>query len=180
MTLGLRTPLPKTHAFEQGNLYLSGSGSDERLSLVPLHNEAQGSVMAMNCFEMHEEHLYPENLDFCDVLNATSHRYDYGELMNTTFGLVPGGRSPATYRLAEVMSAGAIPVFVTRDYVRPLPELVDWPAMSFMFRPEDVGESMMETLRAVEPHQLWDMQVCLEPASARRGLVEPHPGVFVV
>lgn len=115
--------------------------------------------MALKCFELHDEYLYPENIDFCDALNATSERYDYVRLMNSTFGLVPAGRSPATYRLAEVMSAGAIPVFVTRDYVRPFPERVDWPSLSFMFPPEDVGVSMMDTLRAVKPAQLWEMQV---------------------
>ena len=79
--------------------------------------------------------------------------------MNITFGLVPAGRSPATYRLAEVMSAGAIPVFVNRDYVRPFPERVDWSSFSFVFSPEEVGRSMVETLRAVSPKELWDMQV---------------------
>lgn len=32
--------------------------------------------------------------------------------MNTTFALLPAGRSPATYRLAEALSAGALPVFI--------------------------------------------------------------------
>lgn len=78
---------------------------------------------------------------------------------NTTFGLVPAGRSPATYRLAEVMSAGAIPVFVARDMVRPFPERVDWPSLSFSFPPEEVGPAMMATLRSVPPEELLVMQV---------------------
>lgn len=143
----------------KGNLYLSGYGVDERLSLVPLHSEPEGIVMALNCFELHGEHLLPQNLEFCNALNETSSRHDYDDIMNTTFGLVPAGRSPATYRLAEVMSAGAIPVFVNRDYVRPFPERVDWSSFSFVFPPEEVGRSMMETLRAVSPKELWDMQV---------------------
>lgn len=117
--------------------------------------------MALNCFELHGEHLRPENAAFCDALNVTASRHEYDELMNTTFGLVPAGRSPATYRLAEVMSAGAIPVFVARDYVRPFPERVDWPSFSFMFPPEEIGTSMMETLRSVTPAVLWEMQVRL-------------------
>lgn len=115
--------------------------------------------MALNCFELHDEHLLPENVDFCDALNVTASRHDYEDLMNTTFGLVPAGRSPATYRLAEVMSAGAIPVFVAREYVRPFPERVDWPSFSFMFPPEEIGASMMATLRNVGPKELWEMQV---------------------
>lgn len=146
----------------QGNLYLSGNGHDERFGLVPLHNEAEGVVVALNCFEMHGEHLLPENADFCNALNVTSSRHDYGDLMNATFGLVPAGRSPATYRLAEVMSAGAIPVFVAMDYVRPFPERVDWPSFSLMFPPEALGASLLETLRSFSPEELWTMQVrCL-------------------
>lgn len=127
---------------------------------MPLHNEEEGTVIALTCFELHGEHLLPENTAFCDALNSTASRYEYSHLMSSTFGLVPGGRSPATYRLAEVMSAGAIPVIVARDYVRPFPERIDWPSMSFMFTPDEVGEYMMAVLRAVEPKKLWEMQVC--------------------
>ena len=116
-------------------------------------------MITLNCFELHDEHLLPQYLEFCNALNETSSRHDYDDLMNITFGLVPAGRSPATYRLAEVMNAGAIPVFVNRDYVRPFPERVDWSSFSFVFSPEEVGRSMVETLRAVSPKELWDMQV---------------------
>ncbi|CAM9308820.1 unnamed protein product [Pylaiella littoralis] len=141
-----------------GNLYLSGAGFDERFSVVQLHSEPDGVVTALKCFGVHEEHLLPENEEFCNALNETASRHDYGELMNTTFGLVPAGRQPATYRLAEVMSAGAIPVFVARDMVRPFPERVDWPSLSFSFSPEEVGPSMMAVLRSVEPAELLEMQ----------------------
>ena len=124
--------------------------------------------MALNCFELHDEHLLPQNVEFCNALNETSARHEFADLMNTTFGLVPAGRSPATYRLAEVMSAGAIPVFVNRDYVRPFPERVDWSSFSFTFSPEEVGRFMMETLRAVSPEVLWEMQV-LVPLGGGRG-----------
>lgn len=99
---------------------------------------------------------------------------------NTTFGLVPAGRSPATYRLAEVMSAGAIPVFVARDMVRPFPERVDWPSLSFSFSPEEVGPAMMATLRSVPPAELLVMQVTassgLDATNAKRMLlVQAYP-----
>ncbi|CBJ32606.1 Glycosyltransferase, family GT47 [Ectocarpus siliculosus] len=142
----------------KGNLYLSGVGYDERMSIVPLHSEPEGVIMGLNCFEMHDEHLLPENEEFCLALNETASRHEFKDLMNTTFGLVPAGRQPATYRLAEVMSAGAIPVFVSRDMVRPLPERVDWPTFSFSFPPEEVGPAMMDTLRSVAPAELLEMQ----------------------
>ena len=57
------------------------------------------------------------------------------------------------------MSAGAIPVFVVRDWVRPLEEKIDWPSFSFVFSPDDVGPGMVDALRAVGKNQLLEMQV---------------------
>ncbi|CAM9403601.1 unnamed protein product [Scytosiphon promiscuus] len=142
----------------KGTLYLSGSGYEERMEVLALHSEPDGVVMALNCFDLHDEHLLPQYEEFCVALNDTSSRHEYEDLMNTTFGLVAAGRSPATYRLAEVMSAGAIPVFVARDIVKPFPERVDWPSLSFSFPPEEVGPAMLATLRAVAPAELLAMQ----------------------
>ncbi|CAM9937351.1 unnamed protein product [Ectocarpus fasciculatus] len=36
------------------------------------------------------------------------------------------------------MSAGAIPVIVVRDWVKPFPENVDWSSFSFTFSPDEV------------------------------------------
>lgn len=70
---------------------------------------------------------------------------------------------------AQVMSAGAIPVFVVRDWVRPEKEKIDWPSFSFAFSPDDVGPAMVDALRAVEPEKLLEMQVrmyvCMMPQS---------------
>ena len=52
------------------------------------------------------------NADKCRRFNRDYHTTSYDDLMNTTFALVPSGRSPATYRLAEALSAGALPVFI--------------------------------------------------------------------
>ncbi|CAN0380846.1 unnamed protein product, partial [Ectocarpus fasciculatus] len=139
-------------------LYTAGHGSEERISLIPLHDEENGVVVAMHCFEMHEEHLLPENAEFCQALKDQYEGYDYRSLMNSTFGLVPAGRSPATYRLGEVMSAGAIPVFVGRDLVPPFLEQIDWPSISFAFTPDEVESRMMSTLLAVPRKQLEEMQ----------------------
>lgn len=129
------------------------------MSLVPLHDEANRVIASMHCFELHNEQLLENNVEYCEDLKERYYDYDYDRLMNTTFGLVPAGRSPGTYRLAEVMSAGAIPVFVARDIIRPFNEQFDWPSFSFVFAPSQVGEIMMETLRNVSPEQLARMQV---------------------
>ncbi|CAN0463591.1 unnamed protein product, partial [Hapterophycus canaliculatus] len=56
------------------------------------------------------------------------------------------------------MSAGSIPVFIVRDWVRPYEEQVDWDSFSFMFSPDDTGAEIMEVLRGVDEHQLMTMQ----------------------
>lgn len=145
--------------FAQGNLYLGRRGSEERMSLVPLREEGDGVVASMHCFEMHDEQNIPKNVDFCKYLKSDYNDYNYNELMNTTFGLVPSGRSPGTYRLGEVMSAGAIPVIVARNTVRPFQEEFDWPSFSFVFSPEEVQTSMVQTLRALSPEEVAEMQV---------------------
>lgn len=61
----------------------------------------------------------------------------------------------------QVMSAGAIPVFVVRDWIKPFQEQIDWPSFSFTFTPDQVGPSMVQVLRAVPPDQLRFMQVSL-------------------
>lgn len=86
----------------QGSVYLGGHGSEERMALVPLQDEANGVIASMHCFEYHQEHLLPENVKYCETLKEHYDDYDYKDLMNTTFGIVPAGRSPGTYRLAEV------------------------------------------------------------------------------
>ena len=86
----------------QGSVYLSGTGSEERMSVVPLQDEANGVVSSMHCFELHHEHLLQDNVAYCEALKARYDDHEYGDLMNTTFSLVPSGRSPGTYRLGEV------------------------------------------------------------------------------
>lgn len=128
------------------------------MALAPLHDEANGVIIELHCFDLHGEDLLPNNVDFCQALKDRDQHHDYQQILNTTFGLVPAGRSPGTFRLAEVMGAGAIPVIVARDVIRPFREQFDWPSFSFMFAPDEVG-SMIETLRAVPPEDLLEMQV---------------------
>ena len=128
------------------------------MSLVPIHDEKHGVVTSLHCFENHGEHLLPENVEYCKSLRDRYDDYTYSNLMNTTFGLVPAGRSPGTFRLGEVMSAGAIPVFVGRDMVPAFQERFDWSSFSFSFAPGEVGPYMVTTLRAVPRERLAVMQ----------------------
>ncbi|CAM9904738.1 unnamed protein product [Sphacelaria rigidula] len=57
------------------------------------------------------------------------------------------------------MSAGAIPVFIGRDIVRPFREQIPWPLFSFIFTPDEAETVMLPTLKAVSPESLEKMQV---------------------
>lgn len=52
------------------------------------------------------------NKELCQSSQKGYDETSYADLMNTTFALLPAGRSPATYRLGEALSAGALPVFI--------------------------------------------------------------------
>ncbi|KAJ7521320.1 hypothetical protein O6H91_19G047900 [Diphasiastrum complanatum] len=62
----------------------------------------------------------------CDEDEAIYANYTFGDLMNSTFGLVPAGVSPNSYRFVEVLSAGAIPVLIADNYVKPFDTLFEW------------------------------------------------------
>lgn len=57
------------------------------------------------------------------------------------------------------MSAGAIPVFVSKSTVRPFAEELDWSAFSFVFSPDQAGSEMVKALRAVPREEIETMQV---------------------
>lgn len=76
------------------------------MSLVPLHDPASGIAVVMHCFENHGAHLRPENVEECSRLRSTYDDFTYDDLLNSTFGLVPAGRSPASFRLGEVRHSG--------------------------------------------------------------------------
>eukprot|EP00306_Pavlova_sp_CCMP459_P003471 CAMPEP_0185173850 /NCGR_PEP_ID=MMETSP1139-20130426/24148_1 /TAXON_ID=298111 /ORGANISM="Pavlova sp., Strain CCMP459" /LENGTH=516 /DNA_ID=CAMNT_0027739555 /DNA_START=21 /DNA_END=1574 /DNA_ORIENTATION=+ len=86
----------------------------------------------------------PFHADCCRTLRPLYNSYGYGDLMNTSFALVPPGQQPATYRLAEVMERGCIPVFFGYEHnLLPYEELIDWSAFSLNL-PQDIDfENML-------------------------------------
>ncbi|KAG8461430.1 hypothetical protein KFE25_010617 [Diacronema lutheri] len=69
--------------------------------------------------------------DCCARMLKLFRAYDYVQLMNSTFALVMRGDQPASFRLAEVLAHGCVPVFYGFDEtVLPWAELIDWPALS--------------------------------------------------
>ncbi|XP_024371298.1 uncharacterized protein [Physcomitrium patens] len=79
--------------------------------------------------------------------------YDFMELLNTTFGLAPAGRSPASYRMLEVLSAGAIPVLVADNYVKPFETLIKWQRCLLQFPTSEIHR-IVPTLRALSKKEV--------------------------
>lgn len=85
----------------QGSLYLEAMrGSEERASIMTLHDDANGVVVVAKCADYILGH-WPEYAERCDQLLPMYHAYDYELLINSTFALLPAGGSPGTHRLAE-------------------------------------------------------------------------------
>ncbi|CAN0290615.1 unnamed protein product [Ectocarpus sp. 6 AP-2014] len=142
----------------RGTIYFEKHGYEERASIAKLHDPDRGVVVAQKCTENFLKYCSEDYRKFCaEELMPRYESFDYEDLMNTTFALVPGGASPGTYRLAEVMSAGVIPVIVVRDWVKPFPEKVDWPSFSFTFSPDEVPQ-MLEVLRTLPLAEMKGMQ----------------------
>ena len=115
-------------------------------------------VVVEKCQTRHKEHLQSRHVELCEDLQREYDKTDYRDLMNTTFALVPAGRSPATYRLGEALSAGAIPVFIHQHFVKPFPGKIPWSTFSFSF-PAEESLRIIDTLRAVPVEKLAKMQV---------------------
>ena len=103
----------------------------------------------------------------------------YKQLLNTTFALVPEGRQAATYRLDEVMAAGAIPVFLSDPFVPPFAQRVDWQAISVRASRERAPQ-LLQVLGNLTSKEIVRMQhgvrrawrAVLEPAAASRSFYD--------
>ena len=87
--------------------------------------------------------------DIADVADDAGDKDDWMKrLSRSVFGYVPRGHGLFTYRLAEVMSAGAIPVVISDGWELPFSEIVDWKTISIQVGEEEV-EGVVERLRGV-------------------------------
>ncbi|MCO5564943.1 hypothetical protein L7F22_018613 [Adiantum nelumboides] len=99
----------------------------------------------------------PELGKNCEEDEAEYGKYAYKELMNTTFGLVPAGRQPSSYRMIEVLSAGVVPVLVADNYVKPFDTLIQWHRCLLQF-PSSEMQRIVPTLRAMDAVELLSRQ----------------------
>lgn len=99
----------------QGTLYLNKHGFEERASIVPLHDDSAGVIVAEKCCDkcfarwpVSDIATIPAYEEYCRQALDMYQGYDFVDLMNSTFGLLPAGASPGTHRLAEVRSRTCI------------------------------------------------------------------------
>ena len=93
---------------------------------------------------------------YCKEIGKLYQRYRGFKWSNTRFGLVPGGRQPMSYRLAESILNEIIPVIVI-PYDAVLPDNVPWSKMSFRFSPDEIHR-IVPTLKEVSDKQYHTMK----------------------
>ena len=137
----------------KGSLYMDHAEGTQRRQLLhmQLNTSADGVAVHQKCFQrvgclgwQCRQWQRPFNLKQCEELEKRFNAApSYASLLNTTFALVPSGRSPASWRLNEIMAVGAIPVFLSGDvlsgarYVPPFSEVVPWQDISLHFAWDD-------------------------------------------
>ncbi|KAH7425595.1 hypothetical protein KP509_11G061400 [Ceratopteris richardii] len=124
-----------------------------------LHN-GDDAIVAVTCRHETNDKIrwwHPEEGAGCDEDEATFQKYDFRDLMNTTFGLAPAGRSPSSYRLLEILSAGAIPVLIADNYVKPFEGMIQWNRCLMEFSTSEI-EKILSKLRRIQRAEMQSRQ----------------------
>lgn len=159
------TDLQSLHPWERkyfatfrGTRYLGESGDGvfrSYDSFRGMHN-GEDVVVATTCRHQTNDKLREERPHLgvhCDEDGEVYAKYAFQDLMNTTFGLVPAGRQPSSYRFIEVLSAGAVPVLITDNYVKPFDTLIHWHECLLEFATSQMHR-IVPALRALRPEDI--------------------------
>lgn len=85
-------------------------------------------------------------------------QYDYRTLMLTsTFSAAPAGNGLHSYRLAEAIFLGSIPVIIDTKIVLPFCSVLDWREFSVRVTPDELPR-LEQKLRAIPPDRIAAMQ----------------------
>ena len=104
--------------------------------------------------------------------NAHAAQHDYRTLMLTsTFSAAPAGNGLHSYRLAEAIFLGSIPVLVDPKIVLPFCSVIDWQAFSVRITPDQIPQ-LPQLLRAIPAARVAAMQTRLAEVK-RRYLLHP-------
>ena len=82
------------------------------------------------------------------------------------FALAPAGNGLHSFRLAEAIFLGAIPVLVDEKLVLPFSPVLDWRAFSVRVRESQLG-NLAAILRAIPPERVAAMQARLAEVKRR-------------
>jgi hypothetical protein len=103
----------------------------------------------------------------CDAEGRRYDALDFRELLlNSTFGLVLPGITPMSYRLAETLSYGAVPVIASDFLMLPFAALLDWHAFSVRVSESQLLE-LPQLLRALPRERVAQMQASAVQAYER-------------
>ena len=124
-----------------------------------MHN-GQDVIVATSCDHHINNMIREEDPSLgahCDEDALVHQNYSFNDLMNTTFALVPAGVQPSSYRFIEVLSAGAIPVLIADNYVKPFSTLILWYKCLLQF-PTTEMHRIVAVLRAMKPEEIVQRQ----------------------
>ena len=108
-------------------LTFKGTGSNEVREFARRFHNVSERICILNLPLSCSNRLSNRDLTYCKIREREYHRFSYDDLFNTTFGLVIPGRSPATFRLHEILATGCIPVFYAfDDYPLPYEDIIPW------------------------------------------------------
>jgi len=82
---------------------------------------------------------HPKDGAQCDKEELVYQKFDETDLLNTTFMLMPVGRQPSSSRFIDALSAGAIPVLIVDNFVKPFESLVQWSRCILQFPSTEVS-----------------------------------------
>ncbi|MCO5606533.1 hypothetical protein L7F22_060721 [Adiantum nelumboides] len=149
----------------RGLRYLEREGTlRSHTDFLRMHN-GKDVVVVTSCRHPNHKMLRLKNATIdaeCNEDEALMDSYSFGDLMNTTFGLTPAGRQSSSYRFAEMLSAGAVPVLIADNYVKPFDTLVQWHKCIVQF-PSTEMHRILKSLRAMKREEVERRQkYCLE------------------
>ncbi|MCO5585841.1 hypothetical protein L7F22_039774 [Adiantum nelumboides] len=124
-------------------------------AMLAMHN-GKDVIFAVTCNQVTNNKIRSQDPDAgkgCGEDELHYKQYQFKELMNSTFGLAPAGTSAASYRLIETISAGAIPVLVSDNYVKPFEGLIQWHRCALQFPTSEIAR-ILPALQAMSREEM--------------------------
>ncbi|CAM6090993.1 unnamed protein product [Calypogeia fissa] len=120
-----------------------------------MHN-GKDVVVVTSCSHLINDMIREEEPELgkgCDEDQELYDQYDFADLMNSTFSLAPAGISGSSYRFIEVLSAGAIPVLVVDNHVKPFENIIQWTRCALQF-PTKETHRIVSAVRAMSREEI--------------------------